>query len=97
MDPTIPPAFFAELYDQLRCGMFHQGITKAKVIIAPDGSNPIEVIHGTNHEVIQIRLVPVRLIDAIRAHLTHYVRELRKESNGPLRANFERWFNARGA
>lgn len=97
LDPGIPQALFEELYDQVRCGMFHRGITKPKVIIAPTGPHPIEVIHGQNHEVLQIKLVPVSLIDAIRGHLAQYVGELRNGANGQLRANFETWFIARGA
>lgn len=97
LDPGIPQALFEELYDQVRCGMFHQGITKAKVVIAQAGPYPIEVIHGPNHEVVQVKLVPVTLIDAIRNHLMQYVAKLRDPGNTELRTNFATWFKARGA
>ena len=97
LDPRIPSSFFEELYDQIRCGMFHQGLTKAKVVIAPIGPYPIEVIHGPNHEIAQIKLVPVNLIDAIQIHLVQYVIELRNSENMKLRTNFENWFKTRGA
>jgi len=97
LDPDIPQALFNELYDQVRCGMFHQGLTKAKVLITPAGPYPIEVIHGPDHDVVQIKLVPVNLIDAIHGHLLLYVGKLRNPENVQLRENFERWFRARGA
>jgi hypothetical protein len=97
LDPEIPRSLFVDLYDQIRCGLFHQGLTKSKVVITRIGENPIEVIHGSAHEVIQIRVVPVNLIDAIHRHLVHYVAELRNPVNTSLRQNFEAWFRARGA
>jgi hypothetical protein len=95
-DPTIPDTLFHELYDQVRCGIFHQGITKRKVMIRPQGPHPIEVIYGAGHVVTQVEIVPINLIDSINNHLVRYVADLRNPENQDLRSNFRNWFVARG-
>jgi hypothetical protein len=96
IDPTIPDTLFHELYDQVRCGIFHQGITKRKVMIRPQGPHPIEVIYGAGHVVTQVEIVPINLIDSINNHLVRYVADLRNPENQDLRSNFRNWFVARG-
>jgi len=98
VDPSIPASVHKELYDQLRCGMFHRGITKSKVAITGDGQNPIEVVYSkTDGSVLRITVVPVLLLEQSERHLRKYVSDLREPSNAQLRANFEAWFNARAA
>ncbi len=95
---SIPDSVLGELYNQLRCGMFHQGITKSKVVITRTGRNPIEVVYSTDDGTVhQIVVVPVLLLEQSEGHLKKYVAELRDATNTQLRSNFESWFNARGA
>lgn len=84
-----------ELYEQVRCGLFHQAMTKAKVIINPGGHDPVEV-HGAADKIFRIVVAPVAFIDAVERHLTWYVGQLRNPENVTLRANFENWFIERG-
>lgn len=97
--PNIEPRYrdliLAELYEQVRCGLFHQAITKAKVIVNPDGEDPIE-IHGAADKIVRIIVVPIAFIDAIDRHLTWYADRLRDPANVDLRGNFENWFCTRG-
>ena len=98
VDSKIPESVHGELYNQLRCGMFHRGITKSKVVITPTGQNAIEVkylkVEGT---VLQITVVPVLLLEESERHLKRYVAALRDPINVLLRENFEAWFNVRAA
>lgn len=98
VDPFIPASVYGELYNQLRCGMFHRGITKSKVMITRAGQNPIEVIYSkVDGTVMQITVVPVLLLEESERHLRRYVAELRNPANVQLRQHFEAWFNARAA
>lgn len=85
-----------ELYNQLRCGMFHRGITKGKVTVVRGTMHPLVVIR-TGTEVTGITVDPWRLLSAIELHLTEYVNELRSGANAVLRQNFARWFDLRAA
>jgi hypothetical protein len=98
VDPAIPAPVYGELYNQLRCGMFHRGITKSKVIITRSGQNPIEVVYSKPDGAVQrITVVPVLLLEESERHLKRYVTELRDPKNVQLRQNFEAWFKVRAA
>lgn len=98
VDPAIPESVHGELYNQLRCGMFHRGITKSKVVITLSGQHPIEVAYSkVDGTVIQIAVVPVLLLEESERHLKRYVTDLRNPANVDLRKHFEAWFNVRAA
>ena len=98
VDPSVPESVYGELYNQLRCGMFHRGITKSKVTITRSGQNPIEVIYSKPDGVVQqITVVPVLLLEESERHLKRYVSALRDPANVQLRQSFETWFRARAA
>jgi hypothetical protein len=86
-----------ELYDQLRCGMFHRGITKGKVLIAPDGDHALALRWASDGSIMHIVVVPRNLMYHLEQHLERYLGALREPSNTELRKNFERWFRERAA
>lgn len=89
VDPTIPASVHGELYNQLRCGMFHRGITKSKVVITRSGQNAIEVAYSkVDGTVLRITVVPVLLLEESERHLKRYVGALRDPINVQLRQNF---------
>lgn len=92
-----PEGIFSELYDQLRCGIFHRGIAKGKVQIFPGGDFPIAIEWDSAGQVTCIKVVPVNLIDPIVDHLRSYVAKLREPNNADLRRNFEVWFRERAS
>lgn len=98
IDPIAHRVVYRELYNQLRCGMFHRGITKSKVTITLGGPNAIEVGYtmpaGT---VDSIRVVPIRLLEESEQHLKRYTSMLREAASVQLRINFEAWFDIRSA
>jgi hypothetical protein len=98
LDPATPEYVLSELYSQLRCGMFHRGITKSKVRVTRDGENPIEVVYtGHGAQVHQIVLAPRLLLEESERHLKRYVSKLRDPANRSLRENFLAWFDSRAA
>ena len=85
---------FQELYDQLRCGMFHRGITKGKVRVARGTMYPLAVARSAT-QVTEIIVDPWRLLAAVELHVKEYANQLRNGANTLLRQNFERWFDLR--
>lgn len=94
---TAPPdPVLDDLYDKLRNGMFHEGMTKAYVYIRRDITSPIEVgsrgVPGKNFVYVN----PWLLLNSVESHLSRYVAELRDPAETTLRENFMKWFYARG-
>lgn len=90
------PRLFKELYDQLRCGMFHRGITKGKVRVVRGTMYQFSFL-GTTEDVEQINVDPWRLLTAVELHIKEYVGQLRSGIDDSLRHNFVSWFNLRAA
>ena len=95
LEKNVSAKIINELYDQLRCGMFHHGITKSKVVIAPNGPHSLGVAWGPKGELLQVVVVPRHLMAHLENHLTKYVGDLRDPANKKLRENFEKWFKKR--
>jgi len=90
------PILFSELYNQLRCGMFHRGITKGKVRVARGTMYPLVVVRSST-DVTVITVDPWRLLAAVELHVKEYANQLRSGADAVLRQNFERWFKLRAA
>lgn len=97
LEMSVSPKIIAELYNQLRCGMFHNGITKSKVLILPNETYSLGVTWGPKGELLQVAVVPRKLMGHLEQHLTSYVAQLRDPANKVVRVNFERWFRKRAA
>jgi hypothetical protein len=79
-----------DLYSEARCGLFHNGMTKGKVIIR----NSFEpAIRFADFERIEIS--PEKLLDIIEEDFENYLNELRNPENMELRDNFDRMFSIR--
>jgi hypothetical protein len=97
IDPNVPAVVFGELYNQLRCGMFHRGLTKSKVAVVRGNQMPIVVVHAANGEVQSITVDPWLLLEAIANHHSIYIAQLRNLHERTLRKNFNAWFTSRAA
>ena len=97
LERNVSPKIINELYNQLRCGMFHHGITKWRVVIAPSGPHSLGVAWDAKGELLQVVVVPRHPMAHLDDHLTKYVGELREPANKKLRENFEKWFKQRAA
>ncbi len=93
----VDPELSSELYNQLRCGMFHRGITKGKVRITRGQDFPVVLAGPSSTAVSHIVVDPWLLLQAVESHVRQFAMRLRVVANVQLRSNFEQWFNARAA
>ena len=86
-----------ELYDQMRCGLFHTGMTREHVRISNGYPLPVSVImNSTNKDWLVIEVNPRRMLEAAENHLSHYLMRLRDDKNTTLRDNFMKAWRMRG-
>lgn len=71
-------------YSQARSGMYHAGITGAKVEL---NCSTDSGVHYKNKKII---LCPSNLLDEIQTHFNQYCKNLKNPSNRKLRSNFEK-------
>lgn len=74
----------ANFYSAVRCGLFHDGMTKTGVVISQGYDYAFAVVRET------IQINPWRFLDAVRAGLREYTTRLRDPANVALREAFER-------
>ena len=85
---SIPDRLLNLLYDEVRCGMYHAGITGPRVRISGDRSVPAVALDGNG-----ITLNPHELVRILQDHFSQYVVRLLDSSNDELRANFKACFD----
>lgn len=81
----IPEEIIKKYYNQVRCGLFHDGITKKNVSISGGYNNPISYSAG------KIFINPHKFLDKIILDFKLYISQLSENLN--LRDNFERRWN----
>jgi len=87
-------ALIGELYEQLRCGMFHDGITREKVLISPASPHAFAIEKNDNGSLKRVTVTPVNLMYHLEEHLKEYTRRLRDPTNTELRHNFAKWISS---
>jgi hypothetical protein len=93
---SIGPSVLGELYNQLRCGLYHQGGPKGRVSIV-HGTKPIE-LHLTPASTLDHALIdPWLLFDAVEKDLARYIEALRDMSQTSLRSAFAKFRATRRA
>lgn len=84
-----------EIYDQLRCGLFHEAGTKNKLIIGT-GEKPLGfMLETATGSVGSIFIDPCKFLAEVDNHLHGYVAQLRDLSQVDLRQKFEAFFDTR--
>ncbi len=73
-------------YEQVRCGLFHDGMTRNKVIIKEVYQSPIDFSENT------IRINPEMFLSKIKNDFDEYIKLLRNP-NSLERANFGKMYN----
>jgi hypothetical protein len=91
---TIDEAIYT-LYEEVRCGLFHTGMPRGKVILSGGYENPVEIELDQTRQDGIIRINPHKLLDKIEAHLSNYVTRLRDPKEKQLRDGFERAWRLR--
>jgi hypothetical protein len=77
------------IYDELRCGLYHDGKARRRVILGGDSSFPIELVGSL------IKVNPHLLPRAFIAHFKRFVKDIRVSGEaGPKGENFVRYFDA---
>ena len=77
-----------KLYYDVRCGMYHNGITGPDIELS-DFDFPVAFVSPST-----IRINPHRLAPSLRQHFQSYIRQLRDHRNEGLRHKFEARFNS---
>ena len=90
-------AIVDELYEQLRCGIFHRGITRQKVVIAPASEYVFDIEKNDDGSLKRVTVTPSNLMHHLEQHLARYVAQLRDPANLQMRINFVQWFGERAA
>lgn len=75
------------LYVSGRCGFYHSGMARRRILISHCYAKPIEY----RQELVFIN--PHKLVPELRRHLQQYVAELRNSVNEEARRNFEKQFD----
>lgn len=77
---------YRDLYSEARCGLFHNGMVKGKIIIKYTYRDPINFIDAEN-----IHLNPKLMLGIIKEDFIDYIDKLKEE--GDLRNNFDLMFS----
>jgi len=84
-----------EMYSHLRCGLFHEGGTKHKLLIREDNATLGFMLEKTTGDVGSIVVDPRRFLTDVQSHLRAYVAQLRDPSQVDPRQRFEAFFDQR--
>jgi hypothetical protein len=84
-----------EMYVQLRCGLFHEGGTKHKLMIREDTAPLGFMLEVATGHVGSIVIDPRKFLAEVQNHLEGYVRLLRDPTHIVLRQKFEAFFDRR--
>ena len=86
-----------ELYQQLRCGLYHEAMTKGKIILRHDTGAMGFVFDPKDYSIATIIIDPWQVLVRVENHFTSYIAQLREPKNANLRAAFEKCFDLRVA
>jgi hypothetical protein len=82
---TVPEDILKDYYKQIRCGLFHDGMTRGNVTISGEFPDPLRYTNGI------IKINPHKFLDKIKQDFQNYIQEL--EWNDELRKSFEKRFD----
>lgn len=78
-----------KLYEDVRCGLYHSGITGSDITINPN----LDAAIGFSEDAQRVVINPQKLVPALQQHFQSYIRELRDSRKQDLRDKFEARFN----
>lgn len=87
--PDIRKRIVDKLYKDIRCGLYHAGITGPNIELSGDFNFPIGFVSPPG----KVQVNPHRLVPHVAQHFQSYVLQLRDPKNGDLRRKFEARFN----
>jgi len=96
IDQALIDQALDHIYDQVRCGLFHVGLTRDKVRLSGDYDNPVRIdMDPESKAVLHIGINPHLMLNVIEDHLSAYVCRLRNGNEQRLRENFEKAWDIR--
>lgn len=97
-DPEMIDKAIDELYYQIRCGLFHTGMIRSKVLLSNDLPNPVTFNYNReSRKIVQIQVNPHLMLDLVEEHFAQCVMRLRNPDEKQLRDSFNRAWNLRYA
>lgn len=69
----LPELILRDYYKQIRCGLFHDGMTKENVVISRSFQNPIEYKNGV------ILINPHKFLDKVKDDFQQYITDLKSD------------------
>lgn len=82
---NIPQTVIEDYYSQVRCGLFHDGMTRSNVVISGDFTEPLKYTNDV------IKINPHLFLDKIKADFETYILAL--EQNQALQNKFVKRFD----
>jgi len=79
------------MYVGFRCGLFHDGLPRDKIMLTNDGF-PITFIYSPIREICDIHINTFRFIKAIEIHFHKYIEKLLNPTQKELRENIKKAF-----
>ena len=86
--PGVSDRLLNKLYEEVRCGLYHGGITGPNIMLT--GEYDAAIVFSRDEKVV---INPDKLVPALQQHFQSYIRELRDSRNQSLRGNFEARFS----
>lgn len=77
-----------KFHDEVRCGLFHEGMTKGKVILNKKINTPFDF---SDPAIINVN--PVEFLAKVKSHFTQYIARLKKPTETVFRNNFNASFS----
>ena len=87
-----------DVYNQLRCGLYHDGAARGRIILRHD-TGAIGFVHEPAHpyEIVTIVIDPWQVLARVKTHFAQFLGELRDPNQSTLRSTFENIFDSRAA
>lgn len=92
---SFKPDEMEAIYSGVRCGLYHNAMTKRRVVLSGDFPNAVNTGLDASGDIVAL-INPHRLSPVLVKHFQEYVAKLRDPSNTTLRSNFEQFFDQHG-
>lgn len=82
------------MYSDARCGLFHEWMTKGRIVVTDDPSQVMSVRGDSRGHITEVAINAAKFLTMIATHFTQYVEKLQDASNTGLRAKFNAGWDA---
>jgi hypothetical protein len=87
--PEVREKILKKLYKDVRCGLYHAGITGPNIELSGDFNFSVKFVSPPD----KVQINPHRLVPDLERHFQSYIRQLRDHKNEDLRKKFEARFS----